>query len=78
MSEVFCEIILISGLVFTTEVLLEVLEKIHEKLSTFCSDYGLTYIDNIEILQTAQKLKFSFKDFFSKYDQIRRKLVEGD
>ena len=78
MSELFCEIILISGLVFTTEVLLEVLEKIHEKLTTFCSDYGLIYIDNIEILHNAQKLKFSFKDFFSKYDQIRRKLVEGD
>ena len=29
--------ILISGLVFTTRVSLEVLEKIHEKFSTFCS-----------------------------------------
>ena len=35
--------ILISGLVFTTRVSLEVLEKIHEKLNAFCSCYGLTY-----------------------------------
>ena len=36
--------ILISGLVFTTRVSLEVLEKIREKLSTFCSGYGLIYV----------------------------------
>ena len=41
--------ILIFGLVFTTRVLLEVLKKIHEKLSTFCFDYGLTHIDNRNI-----------------------------
>ena len=28
----------------------------------------------IWILYTAQKIKFSIKDFFSKFDQIRRKL----
>ena len=39
--------ILISGLVFTIRVLLEVLKKIHEKLHTFCSSYGL-------ILETAR------------------------
>ena len=36
--------ILISCLVFTTRVSLEVLEKIREKLSTFCSGYGLIYV----------------------------------
>ena len=41
--------ILVSGLVFTTSVLLEVLEKIHEKLSTFCSSYGMIYVDNRSI-----------------------------
>ena len=41
--------ILISGLLFTTRVSLEVLEKIHEKLHAFCSSYGLTYIDNRNI-----------------------------
>ena len=30
--------------------------------------------DNITIVFTAQKMKFSIKDFFSKYDQICRKL----
>ena len=38
--------ILISGLVFTIRVSLEVLEKIREKLHAFCSRDGLTYIDN--------------------------------
>ena len=38
--------ILISGLVFSTRVSLEVLEKIHEKLHAFCSSYCLIYIDN--------------------------------
>ena len=28
-------------------------------------------------LCTAQKIKFSIKDFFSKYDQIRRKLKKS-
>ena len=37
--------ILISGLVFTTRVLLEVLEKIHEKLHAFSSSNGLIYIN---------------------------------
>ena len=41
--------ILISGLVFTTKVSLEVFEKSHEKLSTFCYGYGLIYIDNRSI-----------------------------
>ena len=41
--------ILISGLVFTTRVSLEGLENIHEKLHAFCSNYGLTYIDNRNI-----------------------------
>ena len=41
--------ILTSGLVFTTRVSLEVLEKIHGKLSTFCSGYGHKYIDNRSI-----------------------------
>ena len=41
--------ILISGLVFTARVSKKVLEKIHEKLSTFCSGYGLIYIDNRNI-----------------------------
>ena len=43
--------ILIAGLFFTTRVsleVLEVLEKIHEKLC-FCFSYGLTYIDNRNI-----------------------------
>ena len=29
---------------------------------------------NLWLTYTAQKMKFSIKDFFSKYDQIRRKL----
>ena len=42
--------ILISSLVFTTRVRsVGVLEKIHEKPSTFCCDYGLIYIDNRNI-----------------------------
>ena len=41
--------ILISDLVFTARVSKKVLEKIHEKLSTFCSGYGLIYIDNRNI-----------------------------
>ena len=41
--------ILISGLVFTTRVSLEVLGKIHEKLSPLCSSYGLIYINNRNI-----------------------------
>ena len=60
--------ILISGLVFTTRLLSEVLEKIHEKLSTFCSGYGLIYIanrnirgvhlcqDNLHLLQSGKKV----------------------
>ena len=62
---------LISGLVFTTRVSLEVLEKIHEKLHTFCSCYGLTYIDNrnirgvhlcqdnLHLLQSGKKILFN-------------------
>ena len=60
--------ILISDLVFTTRVLLEMLEKIHEKLCTFCSSYGLPYIynrnirgvhlcqDNFHLLQSGEKV----------------------
>ena len=63
--------ILISGLVFTTRVSLEVLEKIHEKLHAFCSSYGLTYIDNrnirgvhlcqdnLHLLQSGKKILFN-------------------
>ena len=41
--------ILISGLVFTTRVSLEVLGKIYEKLSPLCSSCGLIYINNRNI-----------------------------
>ena len=41
--------LLISGLAFTTRVSLEVLEKIYEKLYTFCTSNGLIYIDNRNI-----------------------------
>ena len=41
--------ILISGLVFTARVSLEVLEKIHEKLGTFCSGYDLIYFNDRNI-----------------------------
>ena len=40
---------LISGLGFTTTESKEVLKKVHEKLSTFCSSYGLIYTDNTNI-----------------------------
>ena len=33
-----------------------------------------TTMNHLIFLNTAQKMKFSIKDFFSKYDQIRRKL----
>ena len=33
------------------------------------------YADSDAIILTAQKMKFSIKDFFSKCDQIRRKLL---
>ena len=29
------------------------------------------------LMDTTQNIKFSIKDFFSKYDQIRRKLLFG-
>ena len=32
------------------------------------------FLDITEVANTAQKMKFSIKDFFSKCDQIRRKL----
>ena len=63
--------ILISGLVFTTRVSLEVLDKIHEKLHAFCSCYGLTHIDkrnirvvhlcqdNLHLLQSGKKVLFN-------------------
>ena len=42
MSQVWCENYINIWLgFFTTRVLLEVLEKIHEKRSTFCSGYDL-------------------------------------
>ena len=34
----------------------------------------LLFFKNVSLKNTAQKMKFSIKDFFSKYDQIRRKL----
>ena len=37
------------GLLFTTRVSLEVLKKLHKKLSNFCTGYGLIYIDNRNI-----------------------------
>ena len=38
--------------------------------------HGLTpYVQSHVILYSAQKMKFSNKDFLSKYDQIRRKLA---
>ena len=43
------ENILISGLVFTIRVSLEVLDIIREKTHAFCSRDGLTYIDNRNI-----------------------------
>ena len=63
--------ILTSGLIFTTRESSEVLEKIHEKLSTFCSSYGLIYIDersiigvhlcqdNLHLLQSGKKILFN-------------------
>ena len=33
-----------------------------------------SHCSQIQQPYTAQKMKFSIKDFFSKYDQIRRKL----
>ena len=63
--------ILISGLVFTTRVSLEMLQEIHEKLHTFCSSYGLIYIDNrnirgvhlcqdnLHLLQSGKKILFN-------------------
>ena len=60
--------ILIFGLIFNARVLLELLEKIHEKLSTFCFGYGLIYIDyrnirgihlcqdNLHLLQSCKKV----------------------
>ena len=62
---------MLSGLVYTTRVSLEVLEKRPEKLSTFCSSYGLIYIDNrnirrvhfcqdnLHLLQSAKKVLFN-------------------
>ena len=48
--------VLISGLVFTTKVSLEVMEKILEKIHTFCSSNGLIYIDsrNIRVVHLCQ------------------------
>ena len=34
----------------------------------------MSLIDEVDSEYTAQKMKFSMKDFFSKFDQIRRKL----
>ena len=57
----------ISSLVFTTRVSLEVLEKIHEKLSTFCSGYGLIYIDNRNI-----RGYIFVKTISTYYNQVKR------
>ena len=63
--------ILISGLVFTTRVSLEVLEKILEKLQTFCCSNGPIFIDtrnirgvhlcqdNLHLLQSGKKILFN-------------------
>ena len=71
MLQIWCENILISGLVFTTRVSLEVLQKIHEKLHASCSSYGLTYIndrnigevhlcqDNLHLLQPGKNILFN-------------------
>ena len=37
----------------------------------------LSKLESIEIIYTAQKLKLSIKDLFSKFDQIRSKLRFG-
>ena len=39
--------------------------------SSYISDYHFQMLRNIDIF-AAQKMEFSIKDFFSKYDQIRR------
>ena len=44
-----------------------------DRISTFLSTWNQT-INNLQTVYTAQKIKFSIKDFFSKCDQIRRKL----
>ena len=47
----------------------------HTKLTPFCSYWNLLSLINLEHAtietSTAQKMKFSIKDFFSKYDQTR-------
>ena len=65
MSQIWCENILMSGLVFTTRVSLEVLLKVHEKLHVFCSSYIYILIietlggggqDNLHLLQSGKKI----------------------
>ena len=47
---------------------------VQDLLSVFpCLDYDF-YFSPYRFLDTTQKMEFSFKDFFSKYDQTRRKL----
>ena len=42
---------------------------LHEKVNDMRQNYSKSVVNS-----TAQKMKFSFKDFFSKCDQIRRRL----
>ena len=44
----------------------------NELLQNWCDNFRRKA--SSQIFDTAQKMKFSIKDFFSKYDQIRRKL----
>ena len=57
----------IFALVYTARVPLEVLNKIHEKLSNFSSSYGLKYIDNRDIRGYT-----SVKTIFIYYNQVKR------
>ena len=41
-------------------------------MSSLLHEYSIKSV--IKVLFTAQRMKFSIKDFFSKCDQIRRKL----
>ena len=44
------------------------------KSSQSTKKLGQHFLINSQLTHTAQKMKFSIKDFFSKYDKIRRKL----
>ena len=60
---------------FNWKVLLLVLSTLSLAfLSNFTQDFLMIKDDMIKDAISAQKMKFSIKDFFSKCDQIRRKL----